>query len=57
MKYVVDDETGEKCVSLPVDDFEELVEQLLDWPELEKSLKDDRAVVSLADVRRELELD
>ena len=57
LKYVIDEETGEKCISLPVDDFEELVEQLLDLPELEEALADKRPDIPLEKVMKDLRLD
>ena len=40
MKYVTDDETGEQWVSLPLDDFEELFQQMGEMAEIEKGLKE-----------------
>ena len=42
-EYVTDEETGEKCVKLPVDDFEELMEQFGQLPEVLQGLEEFKA--------------
>lgn len=40
LKFIKDQETGEDRISLPVHDFEQMVEQILDLPEALKGLRE-----------------
>ena len=57
VEYLRNEQTGKEVVQLPVDDFEELVEQLLDLPELMEARADDSPTIPWEEVKKDLGLD